>query len=217
MDDELLEKMGALYVFGGDPGAGGNSDGDKEEDATLEGPSSYISTREKKIQPSRQTRCEACREEKLFFDVARAPCGHEYCRECLQQLFESSMTDNSLFPPRCCRSAFVLAAVRPFLTSALAKEFQQKELELSTPNRTYCCAPACSAFIPPRDIASDSASCKNCGMITCAICKNAAHDGDCPEDADLQKVLGIANDNGWQRCYSCRRIVELDHGCNHIT
>jgi hypothetical protein len=30
-------------------------------------------------------------------------------------------------------------------------------------------------------------------------------------------VLQTADENGWQRCYSCRRLVELDLGCNHIT
>ncbi|PVH71728.1 hypothetical protein DL98DRAFT_387736, partial [Cadophora sp. DSE1049] len=32
-----------------------------------------------------------------------------------------------------------------------------------------------------------------------------------------QQVLQAADENGWQRCYSCRRLVELDIGCNHIT
>jgi hypothetical protein len=48
------------------------------------------------------------------------------------------------------------------------------------------------------------------------VCK-ANHTGDCPEDVGLQQVLDAAQEYGWQRCYNCRRVVELDIGCNHIT
>jgi hypothetical protein len=30
-------------------------------------------------------------------------------------------------------------------------------------------------------------------------------------------VLEAARENGWQRCNNCRRLVELDMGCNHMT
>jgi hypothetical protein len=33
----------------------------------------------------------------------------------------------------------------------------------------------------------------------------------------LQQLLEFANANEWQRCYSCKTIVELDTGCNHMT
>ncbi|GKT52609.1 uncharacterized protein ColSpa_12790 [Colletotrichum spaethianum] len=49
------------------------------------------------------------------------------------------------------------------------------------------------------------------------MCKGAEHkDQDCAQDILTQDLLQIAAANGWQRCFSCRRIVELEHGCNHI-
>jgi hypothetical protein len=33
----------------------------------------------------------------------------------------------------------------------------------------------------------------------------------------LQQALDAAEEHGWQRCFNCRRLVELEIGCNHIT
>jgi hypothetical protein len=44
----------------------------------------------------------ACQEQTEFVDVARAPCQHEYCRPCSEDLFKALLTDESLFPPRRC-------------------------------------------------------------------------------------------------------------------
>jgi len=43
------------------------------------------------IRPSHDEtgRCVSCHEDKVFFDVVRVPCGHEYCRDCLKELFQA--------------------------------------------------------------------------------------------------------------------------------
>lgn len=127
------------------------------------------------------------------------------------------MTDESLFPPRCCRQQIPMAYVRIFLNSELVQAFEKKKIEFETPNRTYCYLPTCSAFINTQNISGERAACLECGSMTCTMCKGAAHTGDCLNDASLQQVLDTARENGWQRCYSCWRLVELDHGCNHMT
>ena len=193
---------------------------DTEAGTTSRGPlvesSSFAATR--KAKPGNRRRiCETCREPKMFFDLARAPCRHEYCRDCLREHFEMSIRDDSLFPPRCCRSRIPVQAVRMFLTSDLVKSFEEKRFEFETPNKTYCRIPTCSKFIPPQPSSGDNGVCPNCSETTCTICKGAPHQGDCPQDAALQQVLATATAQGWQRCNSCRRVVELYIGCNHIT
>jgi hypothetical protein len=50
------------------------------------------------------------------------------------------------------------------------------------------------------------------------MCKSAYYEGgECPADLALQAALLLAQAEGWQRCYSCQAMVELDHSCNHIT
>ena len=163
-------------------------------------------------------RCDACRESKRYFDVFAAPCRHEYCRDCLHDLFKAALTDESLFPPRCCRQNIPLDTMRIFLTSDMVLNFRQKEIEFGTANRTYCSRPEWSSFIAEENIHDEVASCPSCRARTCAICKAGSHDGeDCPRDTAFQATMDLARESGWQRCYACRRLVELDIGCNHIT
>lgn len=163
--------------------------------------------------------CTSCIEPFRSNDVARGQCSHPYCRECLAELFKTSMTEEALFPPRCCRQTIPMESVEPFLPSKLIDEYQARKEEFETPNenRTYCRKPTCSAFVPADYIVYDVAYCFQCSKATCTICKERPHRGDCPEDHEKQKFLQMAADNGWQRCYSCSTVVELAHGCNHIS
>lgn len=215
VDDEMLDKLAALYVTRFDK----YDKFDYEEDSETESPAeaSRIPSRNQPDRRQIHRRCEACRDEHKFFDVARAPCNHEYCRGCLQELFEASLIDETLFPPRCCRQPISMERVRLFLPSKTVKEFAKKRIEFETPNRTYCSAARCSIFIPPAQIDNGIGACQECGTRTCITCKGGAHGGDCPEDVALQEVLAQAAENGWQRCYSCWRLVELERGCYHMT
>lgn len=159
--------------------------------------------------------CIVCLDH--YRDLMTAPCGDHYCKDDIMQLFDQSLTDESLFPPRCCRQAIPIDIARPFLTPAKADEFEAKSVELSIVNRTYCHDHSCAKFIPPTKIADHRAICDHCGQITCALCKLQAHDEDCPDDPAHQTFMAAAQAAGFQKCYQCKRMVELDFGCNHMT
>lgn len=165
---------------------------------------------------SNELPCDACRETKKYFDVLEAPCGHGYCKSCLQQHFDQASTDESLFPPRCCRQPIDVNEAQIFLTKELRDKFERAKVEFSATNRTYCSRSTCSAFMPSNLVQGDTATCLECETETCVMCKARAHEGDCPEDSALHETLALANESGWQRCYSCRRLVELEVGCNHM-
>lgn len=214
IDDELLEKMAAIYIYGS------TYDDDPDSEVTQPESSTWAANRASTSKNAKKTalrQCVSCLERFEFYDVTRAPCSHEYCRECLRKLFSQSLTDESLFPPRCCNQPIPAETNRIFLSSKLVGEYQAKKLELDTPNRTYCHQPSCSTFIPPPFIHNDVGNCVRCNEKTCIICKSASHEGDCPEDPAVQELLQVATENGWQRCYSCHRLVELRHGCHHIS
>ncbi|ELR05191.1 hypothetical protein VC83_01825 [Pseudogymnoascus destructans] len=162
--------------------------------------------------------CEACGGEKNIEDLGCGPCGHEYCRDCLQDLVKAAITDQSLFPPRCCRQPIPLETIRSLLTSELVHAFIDKKIESDTPNKTYCSVQTCSAFIRSANIANNVGTCLKCDSKTCTLCKEAAHGrGECPSDPEFQQILEMVRENGWQRCYMCSSVVELNYGCNHIT
>lgn len=215
-DEEMLAKARAIYVgtLGEDNDPlvehGENTLGtEPESSARAAARASYC------VQSRRN--CIACGETKDFVDVARVPCNHEYCRACLAELFTLSVKDETLFPPRCDGQEIPLARVRFFLPVNIAKQYESRYTELSSKNRTYCYDASCNAFIPQASIENDIGRCPQCNIQTCTICKGASHAGDCPSDAGLQSLIDTATAEGWQRCNSCKRFVELEHGCNHIT
>lgn len=216
LDDGFLARLEALYV----------SEWDIEKDVLHDfvddnvpaaAESSSWATSRQQSSSKMKRHCTACDLSKPLFDVCQAPCGHFYCQGCIQTLFKLSTTDETLFPPRCCREPIPLQSVKIYLDSTVVRLFEEKRIEFETKDRTYCSQATCSSFIAAVNVSDERATCKHCGTQTCTICKNNAHDGDCPQDIATQQALEAAREHGWQRCYSCRRLVELDVGCNHMT
>ncbi|KAH8883133.1 hypothetical protein GQ53DRAFT_664268 [Thozetella sp. PMI_491] len=205
-EDESLGQLAALNVL---PAL------EAGESSTLAG--SYWSQHSEKRDAIQKKTCLICTEEHLVENVSQCPCSHEYCRECLQNLFRASFTDQSLFPPRCCSQLIPIEPNRSLLSPQIIGEFKAKELEFNTKDPTYCSQPTCSTFVPPQLVKGDVAVCPNCSTKTCTICKTQSHSGDCPKDTATQELLRVAEENGWQRCSHCRRVVELSRGCYHIT
>ncbi|KAL8936530.1 MAG: hypothetical protein Q9211_004139 [Gyalolechia sp. 1 TL-2023] len=161
--------------------------------------------------------CASCNDSVDYFAAVSAPCGHDYCSGCAKRLFTLSTKDESLFPPRCCQQPIPLAAVEVFLTAEFIQQFRKKCVEYTSVDKTYCPWSSCSAFIPPDKINGDIAVCPECSFWVCTMCKGATHQGrDCPKDRALHGVVALAKEKGWQRCYHCKRYVELKHGCNRI-
>ncbi len=98
-------------------------------------------------------------------------------------------------------------------------------LQFSTPweSRIFCPNHACGEFIPPRNKIDPKhpfeVVCRKCRTRACSTCKRSAHafGQDCPADWELDAVLRMGEKSGWRRCYKCRTLVELTHGCSHIT
>lgn len=163
--------------------------------------------------------CISCTKEYDLSDSCLAPCDQLYCATCLQKLFQLSLVDESLFPPRCCRKPIPMNQVQHVIPKQLMQEFITKEIEFSTVNRTYCHQPQCSGFIPPTSIEGDIGTCPACQAKTCVLCKSMEHDhaDACKEDTATQEVLKLAADKKWPRCNKCHAIVELDTGCYHMS
>ncbi|KAF2005942.1 hypothetical protein P154DRAFT_551246 [Amniculicola lignicola CBS 123094] len=195
---------------------------DDIEDGTEAGCSSSMTSEQKQHGAfgrfSRVYECCVCRESFRIPGILLLPCDHRYCMDCLRELFLHAIKDEALFPPRCCREPIPLRFISSSLSSSELKRFHEAKQEYSSDKRTYCSNNACGRFIHSVDILDDIAECAHCLTETCAICQRPAHSSfECPNDPTLQATLSLADEEGWQRCYSCRGMVELDVGCNHMT
>jgi hypothetical protein len=164
-----------------------------------------------------QSTCVCCGETSQASDVCRGDCNHEYCKNCLQTVVRNAFVDEALFPPRCCKLQFSMDSMRKFLTPELISQFYELKGEFETANRTYCWNSKCSTFLHPDNILQNEGVCPICFNVTCTICKGQEHEGDCPKDEGIQQVMDLAAKEGWKRCEKCLRVIELQHGCHHIT
>lgn len=161
--------------------------------------------------------CIICRDP-IRGDAIRVPCGHFYDVECLRDLFQAVIGDESLYPPRCCQQPIPLQQVRLHLDYALLNLYGEKSREFSTPNRLYCSNKNCSQFLGSRTAGPSTTRCNSCGVGTCSSCSEAAHPFMlCGDDEDAATVLQLARESGWQRCPGCHQMVELNVGCYHMT
>lgn len=85
-------------------------------------------------------------------------------------------------------------------------------------DRIYCPQPRCLTFIGAVDMDEQTTTCTNCFFEICNRCRRESHTSliACrPLDEDPE-VLSVGQREGWQRCYSCRAMVERTEGCNHL-
>ncbi|KAF8248698.1 hypothetical protein K440DRAFT_599895 [Wilcoxina mikolae CBS 423.85] len=192
--------------------------GNEEEAADAKPSSSYKQRQERaEAHHAPKTICNACTDHYPSDHTIKAPCSHSYCHGCIRSLFIHSITDESLYPPRCCGQHIPFDTVYSLLSDQEVESFRQSVVEYTTSDRIYCPTADCGKFIPPANIRGENATCGVCSRRACVHCKAAEHDGDCAEDELLQMVLHTASEEGWQRCFRCRAMVELDYGCNHMT
>ncbi|KAL8838195.1 MAG: hypothetical protein Q9170_002238 [Blastenia crenularia] len=161
--------------------------------------------------------CIICRDDSISSEAVRMRCGHQHCTDCVKLCFDLAMKDKNLFPPQCCSEPIAFTEVQSFFSENFRKEFEERQVELSTSNRTYCSNEECSSFIAPSAIEDGKATCPKCYSETCALCKGELHGaGDCPQDPAVVSLMAMAFTEGWKQCSECHNMVELTYGCNHM-
>lgn len=167
-----------------------------------------------------QFECTACRDEFRFTDIIQVVCEeqHQYCGSCLKQVIMNGVVNHDLtyMPPRCCGKELSRAIIVSNLTEEELEDFTNAEIEKNTHEKTYCSNAECGRFVAPCYIAAGKATCPRCEARTCVMCNSTQHEGDCPADTGLQAVLDMGAENQWRRCFSCRSMVAIEWGCNHM-
>ncbi|KAF2153297.1 hypothetical protein K461DRAFT_208633, partial [Myriangium duriaei CBS 260.36] len=159
-------------------------------------------------------------------ESAKLACGHRMCHSCLRQLFVMSTTDPAHMPPKCCTSHHIpLEHVETIFDNRFKSLWNRKYREFTTQDRLYCPSKKCGEWIRPSSIHTDPRHpdrkygvCRRCKTKVCGTCNNKYHKrSECPDDPETAHFIASAKEQGWQRCYSCKAMVELREGCNHMT
>ncbi|KAI0084695.1 hypothetical protein BDY19DRAFT_969625 [Irpex rosettiformis] len=187
---------------------------------------------------------KAASSTKLPFGL-QIPCpgNHPYCQACLTQYIRSKVDpsndgsgniDTIVFPIRCPGCPITTwkvgitddIAARVLSEKAMVTWHHQKLLD-SLP-RIYCPNKKCSTLVQAHEDPNEpQAQCPACNMLMCVPCRVLWHeDMTCEEFQALplderspedQQALQLMRAQHWRRCPQCQIIVELEHGCNHIT
>ncbi|GAB7357072.1 hypothetical protein MBLNU459_g7887t1 [Dothideomycetes sp. NU459] len=155
--------------------------------------------------------------------TAKLSCGHRMCNSCLKRIFTLSVTDPAHMPPKCCTSQHIpLKHVDHIFDLKFKMRWNKKYQEYTTKNRLYCPTKGCGEWIKPSNIHTDQGRkygrCGKCKTKVCALCNCKFHTRrECPKDDEMNTFIETAKEKGWQRCYSCKAMIELKEGCNHMT
>ncbi|KAF1947707.1 hypothetical protein EJ02DRAFT_2499 [Clathrospora elynae] len=170
--------------------------------------------------------CLVCMNDELPINkTVKLACGHRMCHSCLKRQFTLSVQDPQHMPPRCCTAEHIpLKYADRLFDDKFKVLWNRKYQEYTTENRLYCPAKGCGKWIKPSRIRMDLTygrkygRCGSCHTKVCVLCNSRFHTKrECPKDEETNRVVEMAKEKGWQRCYSCKAVVELKEGCNHMT
>ncbi|KAF2852143.1 hypothetical protein T440DRAFT_420845 [Plenodomus tracheiphilus IPT5] len=170
--------------------------------------------------------CLVCMNDDLPINkTVKLACGHRMCHSCLRRQFTLSVQDPQHMPPRCCTTEHIpLKYAERLFDDKFKILWNKKYQEYTTANRLYCPAKGCGQWIKPSKIRMDMtygrkyARCASCQTKVCVLCNSKFHTRkECPKDEETNRLVEMAKEKGWQRCYSCKAVVELKEGCNHMT
>lgn len=171
--------------------------------------------------------CSVCLENEILgYELA---CSHSQCIQCTRRLLKMALLDTTLLPLRCCGIPIDMSIATRLLEFSDAALIVQRTEERTAKKKMYC--PACSSFLN-LDLITDTLDSNDfvcdCGTALCIQCKTSIHpwiscvenlrspDRTNSEDNDLV-MLALSREQGWKQCPECSMMIELRHGCNHMT
>ncbi|EJD53297.1 hypothetical protein AURDEDRAFT_157868 [Auricularia subglabra TFB-10046 SS5] len=175
----------------------------------------YFPMRDEPAQfPRPLIQCAACFEDIDGGEVV-TPCSHHYHRGCMAGLFEAAVTDDWLFPPKCCGQRIDVDTVLDALPRDVRRRSLSRLSEIENLLRVYC---PCGAVLGMQHDLPPFVTCVECAAVVCASCRSAhPEDLTCAQHEDALPIVDMANTHSWRRCPGCRSYVERTDGCPHMT
>ncbi|XP_073273666.1 E3 ubiquitin-protein ligase RSL1-like isoform X1 [Primulina huaijiensis] len=187
--------------------------------------------------------CSICCEERLSSMMLTIKCSHTFCSHCMRTYVEEKVQSFQV-PIGCplpkCKYCISSSECRSFLpvTSYESLEKALEETKFQISDKIYCPYPDCSVLLDPKECLSTRSSsssqsddncmeCPVCQRFICVDCGVPWHSSvTCEEyqnlpleerDASDITLHQLAQNKRWRRCQQCQRMIELTHGCSHLT
>ncbi|KAL3617666.1 hypothetical protein CASFOL_037987 [Castilleja foliolosa] len=181
--------------------------------------------------------CDICadrKNKKDFFPIQN--CTHTFCNECISKhlsikIEKGNIVGETFFP--CpgidCKGVLEMDTCRAILPKIVLSAWDEMICEsmILESHKFYCPYKNCSGLLVNEGGIIREAECPYCHRLFCANCRAPWHSGiGCEEFLKLGEnereredimVHDLAKKNKWQRCPSCRFIVEKKEGCLHMT
>jgi hypothetical protein len=94
--------------------------------------------------------------------------------------------------------------------------YGEKLEKYQSPVKLYCSDPECSAFIPRTLRFGVQGVCAKCRHVTCMLCQQEDHAGDCEEDEERVQTLSLARTRAWKHCPECGHLIEKSRDCDDM-
>ena len=168
--------------------------------------------------------CASCSDHLDTDKLVKAACEHHYCKDCFSQFIEANLQQHDGFPPKCCKIPIPFRTVAGNVSATIYSRYSARQAEIKNATALYCGVQHCGVKIKEDRIEGVRATCVACRRDTCTLCRgefpervngrNVGH--ACKKDKAHEQVLAIAKEEGWQTCYHCGNLVELNFGCHHM-
>nr|XP_043632796.1 E3 ubiquitin-protein ligase parkin [Erigeron canadensis]XP_043632797.1 E3 ubiquitin-protein ligase parkin [Erigeron canadensis] len=175
--------------------------------------------------------CSVCCEDKPTPMTITMKCSHKFCSCCIKAYVDEQV-QSSQIPVKCphsnCRYYISTPELKSFLpvASYALLDDSLSESNLQAKDKFYCPFTDCAVLLDPCCDSNHSdnncVECPVCRRFICVKCGVPWHSSvSCDEFQDLPpqgRGNGDDLDNRrWRQCRMCERMIELTHGCYHMT
>lgn len=162
---------------------------------------------------------ERVAEKSIIHPCPRCP-SHQWCSDCVEDIFLNAITKQGFSPPTCC-GFLQLHTIVDRLSPKMARQYRALFKEWLTKDKKYCPIPTCSAFLDPDYLrslelgATANFQCPSCTADICIRCEQPAHEGACDLSTKAEEAAMLARFK-IKQCPRCRRSIKKMHGCPHM-